>query len=283
AHLARVESAPLIVKDSWQYLERDEEGELLQEITEKGVKNVTRYYHHETVCVRGSNDNTHNGVRRGIDITKASNYHLSGSRPALSRSGSRSIKKAGKSSSSRKRSSTFIDPLMPPRKRQSVSPTKVDPKSEISNRIHRRVVVRDYGKPIYKASSRVALLEALEGCIEGYKDLNKKTDLLQGDISPNNLMINEDADNPSWKASLIDLDLAIRENRESSSGARGKTGTLVFMAIGVLLGDEKRSFMHDLESFFWVLFWICIHYEGPGKDKVVPEFEKWNYMPIDRF
>ncbi|KAF1360117.1 hypothetical protein EJ07DRAFT_116658 [Lizonia empirigonia] len=49
------------------------------------------------------------------------------------------------------------------------------------------------------------------------------------------------------------------------------------MAIGVLLDDEQHSFMHDLESFFWVLFWICIHYDGPGKDIGSTEFECWNY------
>ncbi|OJD13994.1 hypothetical protein AJ78_05607 [Emergomyces pasteurianus Ep9510] len=282
AHLDGNDSEhPLVIKDSWQYPEREEEGELLKEITKEGVKNVTRYYHHETVRVTGSDDDIRNGVRRGLDITKASNYCPNGSRPALSRSGSRATRKGGNSSTSRKRSSTSIDPLMPPSKRQSVSSTRVDPKSEISNRVHRRVVVQDYGKPIYKASSRVALLEAFEGCIEGYEDLYNKTGLLQGDISPNNLMVNEDPENPSWKAFLIDLDLAIRENRESSSGARGKTGTLAFMAIGVLLGKEDRSFMHDLESFFWVLYWICIHYERPGQGKTVPKFDKWNYMPMD--
>ena len=31
--------------------------------------------------------------------------------------------------------------------------------------------------------------------------------------------------------------------------------------------------MHDLELFFWVLFWICIHYNGPDKDRVVLQFE----------
>lgn len=47
------------------------------------------------------------------------------------------------------------------------------------------------------------------------------------------------------------------------------------MAIGALLG-EQHSYMHDLESFFWVLFWICVHYEGPGQGRVVPRFDKWN-------
>jgi hypothetical protein len=77
-------------------------------------------------------------------------------------------------------------------------------------------------------------------------------------------MINEDKGNPSWPSFLIDLDLAIREEREVASGARRKTGTKAFMAIGALL-EKPHSFMHDLESFFYVLFWICIHYNGPGR------------------
>jgi Fungal protein kinase len=44
--------------------------------------------------------------------------------------------------------------------------------------------------------------------------------------------------------------------------------------IGVL-NVEKESFMHDLESFFWTLFWICIEYVGPGKRSgIVVRFEK---------
>jgi hypothetical protein len=49
------------------------------------------------------------------------------------------------------------------------------------------------------------------------------------------------------------------------------------MAIGVLIDEEPHSFMHDLESFFWILFWICIHYKGPGKDIGTTDFECWNY------
>lgn len=40
-------------------------------------------------------------------------------------------------------------------------------------------------------------------------------------------------------------------------------------------------FMHDLESFFWVLFWICIHYDGSNGERVVPEFDKWNYVDTE--
>lgn len=105
--------------------------------------------------------------------------------------------------------------------------------------------------------------------------MHTKAGFLQGDISTGNLILN-DGENPSWPAFLIDLDLAIKEQRERPSGARGKTGTRAFMAIGLLLG-EKHSFKHDLESFFWVLFWICIHYDGPGKEVGPTDFDCWNY------
>lgn len=39
--------------------------------------------------------------------------------------------------------------------------------------------------------------------------------------------------------------------------------------------------MHDLESFFWVILWICIHYDGPNGSRVVPRFEKWNYADME--
>ncbi|PGH34678.1 hypothetical protein GX50_02466 [[Emmonsia] crescens] len=93
-------------------------------------------------------------------------------------------------------------------------------------------------------------------------------------------MVNEDDDNPSQRAFLIDLDLAIKKQQDGSSGTRGKTGTRAFMAISVLYG-ERHCFMHDLESFFWVLFWICIHYDGPGKGRTIQHFEKWNYMDTE--
>ena len=42
---------PLVIKDSWQYLEREEEGKLLREVTKKGVVNVARYYYYKTVYI----------------------------------------------------------------------------------------------------------------------------------------------------------------------------------------------------------------------------------------
>jgi len=265
---------PLVVKDSWQYPEREEEGELLKAAKKKGVVNVARYFHHQTVRVGGQDDEICKNVRKGLDIMQATNYKPEKPMPPPSTSGRRASQgDANNSVAGQKRSTSSTPMTLPPRKR-----TCPDPPTEptIANRVHRRVIVCDYGKPIYKASSQISLLAAFEKCIDGYESLHTRGGMLQRDISPNNLMVNEDDENPSWPAFLIDLDFAIKEQRVESSGARGKTGTRVFMAIGVLL-NEQHSFMHDLESFFWVLFWICIHYDGPGNSIGTTEYECWNY------
>jgi hypothetical protein len=44
-HLERL----LVIKNLWQYPKRDEEGELLHKVTDKGVINVARYYYYETI------------------------------------------------------------------------------------------------------------------------------------------------------------------------------------------------------------------------------------------
>ncbi|KAM3503168.1 hypothetical protein MY10362_004379 [Beauveria mimosiformis] len=280
AHLKGHTGDPLVIKDSWQYPERDEEGELSREVTDTGqVVNVARYYYHETVKVRGADDEVLASVRGGLDVKTASNYLPQRSVPSSGAYISRASRRGRASGSAgQKRSSSQTSAALPPKKRScSASPTKAS-SDALRNRIHRRVILRDYGKPIYEASSRLAFLRAIEGCIKGHESLYN-AGFLHRDISINNLMINEDDDNPSWPSFIIDLDLAIRNERQYASGAEGKTGTRAFMAIGTLLG-EQHSFMHDLESFFWVIFWVCVHYERPGQGRVVPRFDKWNYMDL---
>ena len=48
--------------------------------------------------------------------------------------------------------------------------------------------------------------------------------------------------------------LAVRLSDETACGAPSIMGTKVYLAIGVLRG-KHHTIMHDLESFFWVLFW----------------------------
>lgn len=178
AHLADDDTrAPLVIKDSWQYPERDEEGELLREATDKEVVSVARHYCHETVHVAGERDDVRGNVRRNLDISKATNYFVQrkkveGSMLPPKPSGMDSSRR-GRSTAdtiNRKRSSSSLNVPLPPKKRTcSSSPTKREQTPSTHNRIRRRVIVRDYGTPIYKASSCVAMISALEGCIEGMR------------------------------------------------------------------------------------------------------------------
>ncbi|ROW06356.1 hypothetical protein VPNG_07510 [Cytospora leucostoma] len=273
---------PLVIKDSWQYSERCEEGELLRKVAEKNVVNVARYHHHETVRVGGQIDQVQENIRRNLDITDAERIESRTpvASPTASTTGTSQQYRSGDSiASSLKQMSSQLDSALPASKRAR-SRSQSKPTEPPSDRVHRRVIVRDYGEPIYLASSPSALLDALGGCITGHESLYQ-AGFLHRDISINNLMINEDInDHSSWRSFLIDLDLAIETSQSVASGATGRAGTKVFMAIGVLQA-EQHSFMHDLESFFWVLFWICIHYDGPGKGRVVADFEQWNYMTMD--
>ena len=269
-----------MIKDSWQCIERPEEGKLLEEATRSKLANVVRYYHHETVIVDNKVDDIQGNVRRGLDIKEATNYRL---KRSVRSSGTNAVNAPSEdqsgSSAGTKRPASHTDASPPPSKRSCSASSNEVGSNEPPNRVHRRVILCDYGKAIYKASSRSALLAALGGCVKGHEALYREG-ILHRDISINNLMINDnyDPNDPDSSPSfLIDLDLATKVGREKASGAQGRTGTRAFMAIGVL-EDEPHSFMHDLESFFWVLFWICIHYEGPGKEVQNKDFDKWNYM-----
>ncbi|OAV89908.1 hypothetical protein PTTG_05626 [Puccinia triticina 1-1 BBBD Race 1] len=148
--------------------------------------------------------------------------------------------------------------------------------NEFVNRVHRRLVLKDVGQPIWEADCPVCLLKALEDCIKGHQGL-LKAGYLHCNILVNNLMIGN-THNPDQNF-LIDLDAAIPYHPTEKQERQGKTGTKVFMSI-YLLNNKKHlhHFVDELESFFWVLIWICIHY--PEKEKKILEVTKWNYQPL---
>ncbi|KAH6604461.1 serine threonine- kinase sgk2 [Trichoderma cornu-damae] len=281
---ARIDGEPqatLVLKESWQPIERNE-GELLRLATQIGVTNVARHYHDLIVQVGDKPDDIQNNIRKGLDCkqgTKVEQWKRPP--PTFSQATAKALfdsKKIG--SAGTKRCSSQIGVAESSNKRhRSDSPIKQGDDKEdppIENRVRQRVIMRDYGIPIYNAESPSVLLESMAQCVGGHKSLYD-ADILHRDISINNLLINADRSDPSQLGLLIDLDLAIKISREKPSGATSRTGTRAFMSIGVLLG-EPHSFMDDIESFFWVLFWICIHYLSPKTFTVVPQFEKWNYI-----
>ena len=83
---------------------------------EKGVVNVAMYYYYKIVYIGGKEDNICNNIYKGLDIIRAINYKLEDLivplRPARVKI---SIRKGR--SSSRKRSSSYTNALLPPSKR----------------------------------------------------------------------------------------------------------------------------------------------------------------------
>ncbi|KAJ7592402.1 hypothetical protein C8J56DRAFT_477899 [Mycena floridula] len=91
-----------------------------------------------------------------------------------------------------------------------------------------------------------------------------------GDISVNNIRYNP----VTLKGVLNDFDLALFiPDQPSPLPRRRATGTIPFMALELLdesgwSGEKRHLYRHDLESFAWVLLWICVRFcdgrERPG-------------------
>lgn len=79
-----------------------------------------------------------------------------------------------------------------------------------------------------------------------------------------------------WIGVLNDFDLASFEAQLCASAAE-RTGTLPYMALELLTphaqrGGVRHLYRHDLESFFWVLVWICFK---NGEEKQKHTFYEW--------
>ncbi|EKG09032.1 Aminoglycoside phosphotransferase [Macrophomina phaseolina MS6] len=123
---------------------------------------------------------------------------------------------------------------MPPpplkRSRSDLPPEEDAPRR---NRVHRRVIMRGVGKDLHQASRLQAMLTGLIGGLKGHESLFN-AGILHRDISIGNVMLKKAEDD----GFLIDLDLAIKTDRDKASGAPNRTGTKVLMAIGALYGED---------------------------------------------
>ena len=77
---------------------------------------MARYYYYEIVYIGGKEDNIYNNIYKGLDIIKATNYKLEDlTIPLILARVKISIRKGR--SSSRKRSFSYSNVLLPPKKR----------------------------------------------------------------------------------------------------------------------------------------------------------------------
>lgn len=140
------------------------------------------------------------------------------------------------------------------------------------DRIYSCLVISPAGRIISDFNSVRELLEALRDAIRAHQSLFGVGQILHRDISSNNIIITEPGNQDGFKGMLIDLDLAKGKNSVSSE-SRQQTGTMQFLALGVLR-EEDHTYRHDLESFFYVLLWVCAR-ESWGK----PQFRGNQNLP----
>ncbi|KAA8908050.1 hypothetical protein FN846DRAFT_946140 [Sphaerosporella brunnea] len=138
----------------------------------------------------------------------------------------------------------------------------------LQNRVKTRIIMSPLGKPLLSFRSYKHLLLALRDAVLGHRHMYTQHGIVHRDVSLNNILLHPDT--PGTAAGpygfLIDFDFAIDRARQALCGADFITGTFMYMSIDVLEGSmtTPHSPIEDLESFYYVLLDIAIHYDERG-------------------
>ncbi|KAF8652270.1 hypothetical protein AX16_004486 [Volvariella volvacea WC 439] len=172
-----------------------------------------------------------------------------------------------------------------------------------------RIMLYAYGPDIGRFQNLRQLLCALRDAIAGHK-ASWDVGVLHRDVSSNNILLGPEDAGPGDRGILIDFDLAISTSRQDSLAAVDfRTGTRRFQALRplkdpqyILPSDVHPSaddivaaftqqglhgtdntkvedqdiqpahcHLDDLESFYYVLAWICLTYNSPGEKKATED------------
>ncbi|KAG8741761.1 hypothetical protein FRC10_002428 [Ceratobasidium sp. 414] len=160
--------------------------------------------------------------------------------------------------------------------RRSRLPPEVQSAVRLEDRCLRVLVLPLY-LPLYKVPDPKTFMQACISLLQAIHDLYDKGSILHRDVSVNNLMVKREKQS---EGVLIDLDLA-HEEKPAGANEQGptslhRTGTLPFMALDLLQGQENHPHYHrhDLESFVYVLTWIAGRYEN-GEELDTNLFHEW--------
>ncbi|MCJ1360430.1 MAG: hypothetical protein MMC33_010435 [Icmadophila ericetorum] len=264
-----------VVKFSWTSDKRPSEAKYLNLARERGVTGVANLLgHHRITSVKE--------LRSGLEFPVA--HRFRGEIPSASASFSQSqlARSFGPfqhfsitDGPSKKRKSTDSQNTISKRSRSSSQKSKLNHQPEstqpvkdagdtslydsgdeaFDNRIFGCLAITPAGRAIIDFTSIEELLTALRDSIKAHRSLYLTGKILHRDISENNIIITDPEKANGFTGMLIDMDLA-KEVGSARSGARHQTGTMQFMAIEVLR-KVAHTYRHDLESFFYVLLWIC--------------------------
>ncbi|KAI0553760.1 serine/threonine-protein kinase Sgk2 [Xylaria curta] len=253
-----------VVKFSWGPTKRTLEVMHLELAANKGVKGVAKLvaYHEVTTIAK---------IREGLTFTgrryKFRENDSSAAMASTNTSGSKRKSTADHTSSRSKRQQTSVRQKSKLANQINDQPvTSENKNSDLwENRSCSCLVIQPAGRIISDFQSLKELLGALHDAIQAHRSLLLVGGILHRDISPNNIIITDPAETEGkFRGMLIDLDLAKMDNDTTRSGAEQRTGTIQFMAIQVLQGVD-HTYRHDLESFFYVLLWMCAHQSWENK------------------
>ncbi|KAF8167303.1 hypothetical protein B0H34DRAFT_10385 [Crassisporium funariophilum] len=133
------------------------------------------------------------------------------------------------------------------------------------NRRFGRNLLTMYDRTLDKFQNKKELLCGLRDAIAGHSNLFK-AGILHRNISPSNIMIGMSECTDGNRGILIDLSSAQKVDLDFPL-VDHRIGTRTFQSIAVLRSDTARTvidYLDDLESFFYVLCWICSGFIGPN-------------------
>ncbi|XP_044714761.1 kinase [Hirsutella rhossiliensis] len=248
-----------VVKFSWTSDRRKPEADLLRLARQRGVEGIADLIGHRRIT-------SINEMRSGLIFTKPYTFRgapSSAELPGLSiadrplrkrKSADVSLKPSKRSRSNSQKSSQKQNEVTYDVEGAQGTSLLAPNSGPYDNRVFRCLVISPAGRAIHKYETKSELLGALCDAIKAHRFLHLKGNILHRDISENNIIIT-DRKTTGHMGMLIDLDLA-KELGSGRSGARCRTGTMEFMAVEVLQGIS-HTYRHDLESFFYVLLWLC--------------------------
>ncbi|KAH9891300.1 hypothetical protein C8Q73DRAFT_837842 [Cubamyces lactineus] len=164
-----------------------------------------------------------------------------------------------------------------------------------SDAVLHRVILKDYGIPLYKFRTITEMLRAVSAVVKGHRVL-ARAGILHRDISPGNIMIrlpNPQVETQNGKLTLkhpqfegqtqsagflMDFEFASLPNGEDRVGQSndiddipkdGMTGLGLFMATEVLMSVAQdiaitRTASHDLQSVLWSILYV-VYYDAHTK------------------
>ncbi|KAF8498954.1 hypothetical protein F5888DRAFT_1633507 [Russula emetica] len=130
---------------------------------------------------------------------------------------------------------------------------------DLTSHRHYRLILDDIGQPLDSFKCSQDMVRAVYAALTAYESAHN-CGILHRDISPGNILIT--SDKTFEGGLLIDWDLC-KDIKSEADGPRraAHTGTWQFMAADLIMDPTiNHTFIHDLESAFYVIFWLSIKF-----------------------